>query len=190
MRTLPKLKTKRLVLLVPGPADAGAMTRYVIENREHLGPWEPVRPADYYTETFWRGVLETGVNDAREGRSVRFALFAKGDEHGEVLGLCTFSNVVRGSFQAAHLGYGLDHRHVGKGLMEEALRAAIRYAFDDLRLHRVMANYMPTNERSGRVLRRLGFTVEGYARDYLRIAGAWEDHVLTSFTNPEWGSDS
>lgn len=74
--------------------------------------------------------------------------------------------------------------------MEEALRAAIRYAFADLRLHRVMANYMPANERSGRVLRRLGFTVEGYARDYLRIAGAWEDHVLTSFTNPDWGSES
>jgi ribosomal-protein-alanine N-acetyltransferase len=46
-----------------------------------------------------------------------------------------------------------------------------------------MANYMPANERSGKLLKRLGFTVEGYARDYLFIAGAWQDHVLTSLAN-------
>jgi ribosomal-protein-alanine N-acetyltransferase len=69
--------------------------------------------------------------------------------------------------------------------MHEALEAAIRYAFDELRLHRIMANYVPTNERSGRVLRRLGFVIEGYARDYLFIGGRFMDHVLTSLTNPK-----
>jgi ribosomal-protein-alanine N-acetyltransferase len=69
--------------------------------------------------------------------------------------------------------------------MRESLQASISYVFSELRLHRIMANYMPFNRRSGGLLRRLGFVVEGYARDYLQINGAWEDHVLTSLTNTE-----
>ena len=67
--------------------------------------------------------------------------------------------------------------------MYEALRAAIEYAFDTKKLHRIMANYMLANVRSGKLLRRLNFSVEGFARDYLRIAGKWEDHVLSALTN-------
>jgi ribosomal-protein-alanine N-acetyltransferase len=74
--------------------------------------------------------------------------------------------------------------------MTEALGAVILYAFSDLRLHRLQANYLPRNERSARVLRRLGFVVEGVARDYLRIDGRWEDHVLTGLTNPDWAPDA
>jgi ribosomal-protein-alanine N-acetyltransferase len=70
--------------------------------------------------------------------------------------------------------------------MVEAVGAAVGYAFAVLRLHRVMANYMPHNVRSAAVLRRAGFTVEGYARDYLLINGRWEDHVLTGIVNPDW----
>ena len=94
-----------------------------------------------------------------------------------------FPEFVRGAFQAAFLGYGLARQAEGQGLMTEALTAAIGFAFDERRLHRVMANYMPTNERSQAVLRGLGFVVDGYARDYLFINGAWRDHVLTSKTN-------
>ncbi len=61
----------------------------------------------------------------------------------------------------------------------------IRYAFEDLRLHRIMANYVPHNQRSAHLLRRLGFVQEGYAKEYLKIAGRWQDHVLTALTNPE-----
>jgi ribosomal-protein-alanine N-acetyltransferase len=57
--------------------------------------------------------------------------------------------------------------------------------FGELGFHRIMANYLPHNERSGRLLRRLGFVVEGYARDYLYIHGAWRDHILTALTNPD-----
>jgi ribosomal-protein-alanine N-acetyltransferase len=70
--------------------------------------------------------------------------------------------------------------------MYEALTAAIKYGFEELNLHRVMANYMPTNERSGKLLGRLGFTVEGYARNYLRLAGDWKDHILTALINESW----
>jgi len=68
--------------------------------------------------------------------------------------------------------------------MAEALRAANGFAFRALRLHRIMANYRPENERSGRLLERLGFVREGLARDYLFIDGAWRDHVLTALVHP------
>ncbi|MEW6281000.1 MAG: GNAT family N-acetyltransferase, partial [Candidatus Eremiobacterota bacterium] len=97
-----------------------------------------------------------------------------------------FSHILRGAFHACYLGYRLDQRDQGQGLMQEALGRAIRYAFERLHLHRIMANSMPTNERSLRVLERLGFQREGYARDYLRIAGEWRDHVMMALTNPCW----
>ena len=71
-------------------------------------------------------------------------------------------------------------RRQGQGLMQEVLETALPWAFHKLDMHRVMANYMPRNERSGRLLERLGFEREGYAKRYLQIAGVWEDHVLTS----------
>ncbi|MCK6430817.1 MAG: GNAT family N-acetyltransferase, partial [Burkholderiaceae bacterium] len=70
-----------------------------------------------------------------------------------------------------------------RGLMTEALAACIDFAFGALRLHRIQANYMPENERSGRLLARLAFEREGYAKDYLFIDGAWRDHVLTARLN-------
>ena len=67
--------------------------------------------------------------------------------------------------------------------MYEALKAAIEFMFTTFTLHRIQANYIPRNERSGKLLRKLGFTVEGYARDYLKINGKWEDHILTAKIN-------
>jgi len=68
--------------------------------------------------------------------------------------------------------------------MTEILQASIAYMFETVGLNRVMASYMPVNKASGRVLEKLGFEREGYARKYLKIAGNWEDHVLTSLINP------
>lgn len=73
----------------------------------------------------------------------------------------------------------------GKGLMFEALSAAIRYMQRTQHIHRIMVNYMPHNKRSGDLLARLGFE-KGYAKDYLLIDGQWRDHVLTALTTPDW----
>ena len=189
MIDLPRIETKRLILRVPEPPDAAAMARFVTENREHFAPWEPLHPPEYFTEAHWWETLEKSVDEARCGRSLRLVFFAAGDDGGKILGQCSFSGIARGPFQAAFVGYGLHHREVGKGYMEEALRGAIDYMFDERRLHRIMANYMPVNERSGRLLKKLGFTHEGYARDYLNIAGAWEDHILTSLVNRAWKAE-
>src|SRR3546814_5111337 len=106
------------------------------------------------------------------------------DPDGPVIGQVNFSNIVRGAFQAAHMGYQIDAECEGRGLMTEALRLAIDFMFARFGLHRIMANYIPDNHRSGRVLERLGFEKEGYARNYLFIDGAWRDHVLTALINP------
>lgn len=184
MDRLPKLTTERLVLLVPTSQDAERLAAYLADNREHLAPWEPTRPQEYYAPEFWRAALPELVDEALAERSVTLLLAARTRPDGPVLGRCALSNIVRGPFQAAHLGFSLAASAVGGGLMSEALAAVIRYAFDDLRLHRLMANYMPRNARSARVLGRLGFCEEGRARDYLLIDGAWRDHVLTSLVNP------
>ena len=70
--------------------------------------------------------------------------------------------------------------------MTAALQATIEYMFNELNIHRIMANYMPHNNASARVLEKLGFVIEGQARDYLRINGQWRDHILTSLTNHNW----
>jgi ribosomal-protein-alanine N-acetyltransferase len=180
----PGIKTRRLLLTLP-PAEAAArMLAYVQENREHFAPWSPPVPVSYYTQAYWSERLAAARAEFQRGQSLRLIFFERKHPEGRVIGDCSFNEIVRGAFQACYLGYKLDRRAVGQGLMHEALTAAIAYVFDDLRLHRIMANYMPTNERSGRLLRRLGFNVEGYARDYLFIAGGWRDHILTALHNP------
>lgn len=187
---LPLIETARLVLTIPAAGDAQRMLDYVLRNKEHLDPWEPAKASEYYTLAHWSERLPSAAGEFAEGKSLRLILLNREDRSGPIQGTCNFTNIVRGVFCAAHLGYSLDKDAEGKGLMYEALTAAIAYAFDTMNLHRVMANYIPTNERSGRLLRRLGFTVEGYSRDYLRIAGRWQDHILTALINENWKSDS
>lgn len=183
MNNSPSIQTERLLLVIPDVSAAPRMLHYVEENREHFAPWSPPEPAGYYTEKFWREYLQMAHRQFEQDLSMRLVFFLRDDREGAVIGDCNFTNIVRGPFQACYLGYKISKRAEGRGLMREALAAAIHYAFDTLRLHRIMANYVPTNERSGRLLRRLGFTVEGYARDYLLVGGQWRDHILTSLTN-------
>jgi ribosomal-protein-alanine N-acetyltransferase len=183
--SFPHIETERLLLTIPALEAAPRMLAYVEENREHFAPWAPPEPDGYYTEKFWREYLQRGRQQFEQDAALRLVFFFRDDPQGAVVGDCNFTNFVRGPFQACYLGYKISKRAEGRGLMFEALAGAVKYAFETLRLHRIMANYVPTNERSGRLLRRLGFTVEGYARDYLLVGGAWRDHVLTSLTNTE-----
>jgi Acetyltransferases, including N-acetylases of ribosomal proteins len=182
-KQFPHIETERLLLTIPAEDAAPRMLAFALENREHLTRWQPPEPVGYDTEKFWRDYLQRSREDFKEGRALRLVMFERENPSGPVIGECNFTNFVRGPFQACFLGYKIDYRAEGRGLMREALTASISYAFDTLRLHRIMANYVPTNERSGGLLRRLGFTVEGYARGYLLINGEWRDHILTSLTN-------
>lgn len=182
---LPELHTERLVVALARPGMHGAMARFLERNfASHLARWSPPADPSFFTEEFWRERLALSVEEFHADRAVRFVMRERHDPSGEVIGTLSYTNIVRGAFHACHLGYQIARSHEGVGLMSEALRAGNEFMFGTMRLHRIMANYRPENERSARVLERLGFTREGVARDYLFIDGAWRDHVLTSLTNP------
>lgn len=182
---MPVLTTARLLIAIPGAQAAAAEARFYLENIEHLAPWEPPITAEHFDEVARARHLEANRLLAAEGTSYRFSIFERErGAHGPVLGHINLHHVVRGFFLASTLGYNLSRDAQGHGYMTEACKAVIAFAFDDLGLHRLMANHMPQNKRSAAVLQGLGFTVEGMAKDYLFLAGAWRDHVLTALTSP------
>jgi len=186
---LPEIRTARLVVRLARPGMQAAVARFLHDNFEgHLDRWSPPATGAFFTESFWRDRLAIAVEEYHSGRSARFVLQPTGPESGPVMGTCNYTNIVRGPFLACHLGYQIARSHEGRGLMTEALRATNDFVFREMKLHRIMANYRPENERSGRLLDRLGFVREGLAKDYLFIDGAWRDHILTSLVNPAFES--
>jgi ribosomal-protein-alanine N-acetyltransferase len=184
---LPEIRTARLVVRLARPGMQAAVARFLHENFEgHLDRWSPPATSAFFTEAFWRDRLAIAVEEYHSGRAARFVIQPAGPQAGPVLGTCNYTNIVRGPFLACHLGYQIARSHEGQGLMAEALRATNDFVFREMKLHRVMANYRPENERSGRLLERLGFVREGLAKDYLFIDGAWRDHVLTALANPRF----
>ena len=178
---LPRLVGPSIVVRYLQPHEALLMLEFRIENKAHLERWEPKRNANFFTEGFWQKSLRLNLRDFREGTSVCLCILSP--EEDEVLGVCNYTSIVRGTFQSCHLGYSLGERNQGKGIMFEALKLTNSYMFKELGLHRIMAGYLPHNDRSGKLLERLGFEKEGYAREYLKINGLWEDHILTSLIN-------
>lgn len=186
LNDVPVLGTERLLLTIPGARAAEACVRFNRENERHLAPWNPPMTARDFDAGFWRETLDRHVANCRAGTRYSFCIFERGPGvDGPLLGWLNFSEVVRGVFLACYMGYSLAENAQSRGYMTEACRAGIDYIFKEVRLHRIMANYMPANARSAAVLRRLGFAIEGTAKDYLYLAGAWQDHVLTSLTNPD-----
>lgn len=179
------LKTHRLVLSAPDTADADRLLDYYRRNQLYFRPWEPRRDEMFHTRAGMADRI-AGWRDAM-GRQQSLHLLLRVPDTGIVVGECGFTNIVRGPFQACHLGFALCSGAEGQGLMYEALQRALDFVFTELGLHRVMANYRPENTRSERLLARLGFEREGRARAYLHIDGQWRDHILTSLINDGGG---
>jgi ribosomal-protein-alanine N-acetyltransferase len=188
---IPEFETDRLVVRLAQPGMQGSIAAFLSANfAGHLDRWSPPVAADFFTAAFWAERLPVAVDDYACDRAARFVLQERGAAlEGAIIGTCNYTNIVRGAFHACHLGYQVGREHEGKGLMAEGLRAANAFMFSTLRLHRIMANFRPENERSRRLLQRLGFVEEGFARDYLFIDGAWRDHVLTALVNPAFRED-
>jgi ribosomal-protein-alanine N-acetyltransferase len=173
-----ELQTERLRLKVLGPDFASRSLDYYARNRAFLSEWNPTPAADFYTLPYHQQRLRVELDLMKDGRLARFWLFKREDPTwATAIGNLAFNNIVRGAFQSCHLGYQLDEREANQGFMTEALRSAIAFAFDELKLHRIEANVMPRNPRSSRVLAKLVFVDEGLARQYLKINGVWEDHI-------------
>jgi ribosomal-protein-alanine N-acetyltransferase len=188
--TLPEIATERLVLRLARPGMERALAEFLAANFPgHLDRWSPPVGRGFFTEGFWREKLRLAVEEFHLDRAVRMVLQRRAPGsatalEAPIIGTCNYTNIVRGPFQACHLGYQIGLAEQGQGLMQEALRAANRFVFEERRLHRIMANHRPENDRSAKLLERLGFRREGLAQDYLFIDGAWRDHVLTTLVNP------
>lgn len=180
---VPYLETERLVLTLPSADDAPALIAYARRNEEPHRPWSPPTPPNAFSEEATQRRIRQTHDELQAGTGVRFWMRQRRAPRGPFVGALNLSNIVLGAFRCARVGYHIDCGHEGQGLMSEGLRAVIGYAFEVRQLHRLEANFVPTNERSARVLERAGFVVEGYARKYLFIGGAYRDHVLTSLTN-------
>lgn len=171
-----KLETSNLILHSPTLEDLSAIHLFEQRNKVHLEKWEPLSLSD---REMIHQRLKGWIQEEQERRAARFCIRQKNNLR-EIIGFCNFTQIYYGAFQSCYLGYKIDHSHQGKGWMFEALETLIPYVFKTLGLHRIMANYMPINHRSARLLHRLNFRIEGYAKRYLLIQGTWEDHVLTS----------
>ncbi len=176
------LLTPRLRLVPAAVSHAASVRTYLLDNHDYLQPWEPLRHAGYFEHYAVAERLQGMAQRNANGESLHLLLFIQDTD--ELIGVCNFSNIVRGAFQACHLGYSIAEQWQGQGLMREGLTAAIAHVFQNMKLHRIMANYRPENARSARLLSSLGFQREGEARSYLQINGAWHDHVLTALINP------
>lgn len=175
------LEGPRILLREITEDDAAALARYWTDNAEHLRPWQPMFGPEYGTEAFWRARIE-----ATAGRTtLRFGVHTRAAP-GQLVGLFNLQDIVLSPLWSAMLGYSIDKAHEGQGIMSEAVRAGVDYAFGLLGLHRLYASYMVGNERSGRVLERAGFEREGVLRKLLRVNGVWQDHVQMSLIHDAW----
>ena len=107
-------------------------------------------------------------------------------EDGRIVGSVNLSQIVRGTFHSAYMGYQVFAPFARQRYMSDALPLVLRLIFRQLRLHRVEANIQPTNAASIALVRRAGFVKEGYSQRYLKISGRWRDHERWAMTAERW----
>ena len=181
--TGPGIVGQGVFLRTPQSADYFQWQAVREESRVFLTPWEPTWPKNDLSRASYRQRIKRYAKDMRRDEAYPFFIF---DENREILlGGLTLSNVRRGVTQSCSLGYWIGVSQKSKGNMSAAVRAIIPFVFKTLRLHRLEAACLPTNEPSVRLLKKAGFQEEGLARQYLRINGSWQDHILFALVNDD-----
>jgi len=163
-------------LRAPQMGDYAEWAELRAESRDFLIPWEPLWPRDDLTRSAFRRRVRRYIRDIREDLAYPMFIFSNADN--ALMGGVTISNIRRGVAQACSIGYWIGAPYARQGNMSQAMRACIPFVFDTLRLHRLEAACLPVNAASIALLRKCGFSEEGYARRYLQINGKWQDHLL------------
>jgi [ribosomal protein S5]-alanine N-acetyltransferase len=154
--------------------DAAAWREVRTRNARWLKPWEATLPLSEGDAPATYGSMVRRLRaEAREGRSLPFALIVDGAFAGQV----TVGGIARGSLLSAYIGYWIDQRFAGRGIMPMAVALATDHCFGEVGLHRVEINIRPENAASLRVAEKLGFRPEGLRERYLHIDGEWRDHL-------------
>jgi ribosomal-protein-alanine N-acetyltransferase len=156
-------------------------------SREWLEVWEPLAepgsPDPVKDPEAFRARCGAWERQRAFDTAYGFGIFLR---RGALIGEVSLGSVQRGPFQSAYVGYWIDQRHAGHGYVPEAVVLVMRYAFEELGLHRVEAAIVPRNVRSRRVAAKLQLREEGTSERFLQIRGVWEDHVRYAITYEEW----
>lgn len=180
------LRGRRVVLRPLAASDYDDWREVRRRCADWLTPWEPV-PGPGATDVLDNPKAFAARCGARErerqlGTGYGFGIFVDGRFAGEI----NISNVVRGAMQSCTVGYWIDEAQAGKGYTPEAFVVVLRFAFEELGLHRVEIGVIPRNTASRRVAAKLGLREEGLAERFLQINGVWEDHIRYGITAEEW----
>jgi len=169
------IRTPRLLLVKPSMKHFEAWVDLRQKSRNFLEPFEPVWPTDDLTKAAFRRRVKR-YQDSGKGNSGAAYLFFT--HSGDLIGGATISRMMRGVAQSCAIGYWIGEPHIQKGYMTEALTGLLPTIFIQKQFRRLEAACLPHNAASIKVLEKTGFSREGYAREYLKIAGKWQDHVL------------
>jgi ribosomal-protein-alanine N-acetyltransferase len=182
----PELRTRRLVLRPLVTSDYGVWLDVRMRNEEWLTPWEPRsapgRPDVVRDPRAFASRCGARAREQQLGTGYGFGIFVKGALAGEI----NLSAIRRGPLQSGDVGYWIDKDQAGNSFMSEAVAGMLRFAFEDLRLHRLEIDIIPRNHRSRRVMEKLAIREEGLALRLVEINGVWEDHVRYAMTAEEW----
>ena len=156
-----------------------------VRNREFMEPFEAVRDSSFYSRAAQSREITLDGEAWAHGTGYAFAVLdaAAGDR---LIGRVALSNVVRGPWQNATLGYWVDQAANGRGHCTRGVLLVLEFAFEHAGLHRVQPAIMPHNVRSQKVAQKAGFRLEGRAERYLKIDGAWRDHDIYAMTREDW----
>ena len=151
-------------------------------NAAWLTPWEATVPPGVSSRpSTFPALVRRLRRQARRGTTYPFAV----EVDGAFAGQLTVNNIVRGSAQFASVGYWLDRRYAGRGVIPRAVAMVVDHCFTRGGLHRIEVAIRPENTNSLRVVEKLGMREYGYAPRYLHIDGAWRDHRLYAVTVEE-----
>jgi [ribosomal protein S5]-alanine N-acetyltransferase len=157
-------------------SDAESLLDLHVRNRELFQKYSPTFPDDYYTLDSKRKYIVNSIKQREEDKNYNFGIYLK--ENDKLIGDVDLFNVNRGALQRCLIGYSLDKEYNGNGYMTEAVSLAVKFAFDELKLHRIDAGTMLSNTGSMRVLEKAGFHREGIEKKGVKINGQWEDHQI------------
>ncbi len=157
-------------------------------NLSWLKPWEATLPPGSPPGPASYSALVRELNrQARRGRALPWLIFYDPDGTGrsQLAGQLTVSGIVGGSAGWGQIGYWVDQRLAGRGIMPTAVAMATDFAFTTVGLHRIEITVRPENTRSLRVVEKLRFRPEGLRPRYLHIDGDWRDHLVFALNADE-----